>query len=71
MQPSEQLAPGLAAVTSPELRPLLAPRVYTLPMVRSLGRTMVQVRRAPTQPRVLQAAFSAVFQSEHSSWLGD
>lgn len=25
-----------------QLRPLLAPRVYTLPMVRSIGKTMVQ-----------------------------
>ncbi|KAF0297934.1 putative E3 ubiquitin-protein ligase HERC1 [Amphibalanus amphitrite] len=55
-QPSEQLAPGLAAVTSPELRPLLAPRVYTLPMVRSLGRTMVQGKNYGPQITVKRLA---------------
>ncbi|XP_054287973.1 probable E3 ubiquitin-protein ligase HERC1 [Macrosteles quadrilineatus] len=35
-----------------QLRPLLAPRVYTLPLVRSLGRTMVQGRNYGPQVTV-------------------
>ena len=58
LQPCDQLVPGLAAVASPDLRPLLAPRVYTLPMVRSLGRTMVQVRhRVTAQYRLITAGW--------------
>lgn len=34
--------PGTWGIVQGQLRPLLAPRVYTLPMVRSIGKTMVQ-----------------------------
>ncbi|XP_021933596.1 probable E3 ubiquitin-protein ligase HERC1 isoform X3 [Zootermopsis nevadensis] len=43
-QQYEWLTPSLRVFTSSQLRPLLAPRVYTLPLVRSVGRTMVQGR---------------------------
>ncbi|XP_032830981.2 putative E3 ubiquitin-protein ligase HERC1 isoform X4 [Petromyzon marinus] len=33
---------GAWGIVQGQLRPLLAPRVYTLPMVRSIGKTMVQ-----------------------------
>nr|XP_057932864.1 probable E3 ubiquitin-protein ligase HERC1 isoform X2 [Doryrhamphus excisus] len=33
---------GTWGIVQGQLRPLLAPRVYTLPMVRSIGKTMVQ-----------------------------
>ncbi|XP_053490210.1 probable E3 ubiquitin-protein ligase HERC1 isoform X6 [Ictalurus furcatus] len=34
--------PGTWGIVQGQLRPLLAPRVYMLPMVRSIGKTMVQ-----------------------------
>ncbi|KAG8303963.1 putative E3 ubiquitin-protein ligase herc1, partial [Homalodisca vitripennis] len=40
----------------PRLRPLLAPRVYTLPLVRALGRTMVQGRNYGPQVTVRRLA---------------
>ncbi|XP_018324237.1 probable E3 ubiquitin-protein ligase HERC1 isoform X2 [Agrilus planipennis] len=36
--------PPLEGLTSSKLRPLLAPKVYTLPLVRCIGKTMVQGR---------------------------
>lgn len=33
---------GASAIVQGKIRPLLAPRVYTLPLVRSIGRTMMQ-----------------------------
>ncbi|KAK6294039.1 hypothetical protein J4Q44_G00348690 [Coregonus suidteri] len=42
---------GTWGIVQGQLRPLLAPRVYTLPMVRSIGKTMVQGRT--TDPRSL------------------
>ncbi|CAH1119370.1 unnamed protein product, partial [Phaedon cochleariae] len=41
-QQAEMHVPPLEGVVSPKLRPLLAPRVYTLPFVRCIGKTMVQ-----------------------------
>lgn len=42
VQQSEMHMPPLEGLISPKLRPLLAPRVYTLPFVRCIGKTMVQ-----------------------------
>lgn len=39
-----------------QLRPLLAPRVYTLPLVRAIGRTMVQGRNYGPQITVKRLA---------------
>ena len=39
---SGSLCAGSAGLSQSKLRMLLAPRVYTLPMVRAIGRTMVQ-----------------------------
>ncbi|KRT81776.1 Regulator of chromosome condensation repeat containing protein, partial [Oryctes borbonicus] len=41
-QQKEMHVPPLEGLVSPKLRPLLAPRVYTLPLVRCIGKTMVQ-----------------------------
>ncbi|XP_071450243.1 probable E3 ubiquitin-protein ligase HERC1 [Hetaerina americana] len=41
-QNCDWVTPPLSCVTGGQLCPLLAPRVYTLPLVRSIGRTMVQ-----------------------------
>ncbi|KAK9737174.1 HECT-domain (ubiquitin-transferase) [Popillia japonica] len=41
-QQNEMHVPPLEGLVSPKLRPLLAPRVYTLPLVRCIGKTMVQ-----------------------------
>ncbi|CAG9773088.1 unnamed protein product [Ceutorhynchus assimilis] len=41
-QQAEFNVPPLEGLISPKLRPLLAPRVYTLPFVRCVGKTMVQ-----------------------------
>lgn len=46
----------LSVFTSSQLRPLLAPRVYTLPLVRSIGRTMVQGRNYGPQVTVRRLA---------------
>ncbi len=47
---------GMAALMEGHLRPLLAPRVYTLPMVRSIGRTMVQGKNYGPQVTVKRLA---------------
>ncbi|XP_053720543.1 probable E3 ubiquitin-protein ligase HERC1 isoform X1 [Synchiropus splendidus] len=49
LSPNSQNCPshynaGTWGIVQGQLRPLLAPRVYTLPMVRSIGKTMVQGR---------------------------
>lgn len=44
--------PPLEGFMSPQLRPLLAPRVYTLPLVRCIGKTMVQGRNYGPQVTV-------------------
>lgn len=41
-QQNDMQVPPLEGLISPKLRPLLAPRVYTLPFVRCIGKTMVQ-----------------------------
>ncbi|KAJ8960520.1 hypothetical protein NQ318_013805 [Aromia moschata] len=41
-QQDDVKVPPLEGLISPKLRPLLAPRVYTLPFVRCIGKTMVQ-----------------------------
>ncbi|XP_030752542.1 probable E3 ubiquitin-protein ligase HERC1 [Sitophilus oryzae] len=41
-QQAEFNVPPLEGLISPKLRPILAPRVYTLPFVRCVGKTMVQ-----------------------------
>ncbi|KAK9884642.1 hypothetical protein WA026_007479 [Henosepilachna vigintioctopunctata] len=41
-QQDEMQVPPLEGLVSPKLRTLLAPRVYTLPFVRCIGKTMVQ-----------------------------
>jgi E3 ubiquitin-protein ligase HERC1 len=41
-QQCDMQLPPLEGLISPRLRPLLAPRVYTLPFVRCIGKTMVQ-----------------------------
>ncbi|MPC18905.1 putative E3 ubiquitin-protein ligase HERC1 [Portunus trituberculatus] len=43
---------NVSAVTSGEVRSLVSPRVYTLPLVRCLGRTMVQGRNYGPQVTV-------------------
>ncbi|KAK4883685.1 hypothetical protein RN001_007004 [Aquatica leii] len=48
--------PPLEGLTSPKLRPLLAPRVYTLPLVRCIGKTMVQGRNYGPQVTVRRIA---------------
>ncbi|KAK7862054.1 hypothetical protein R5R35_011478 [Gryllus longicercus] len=55
-QQCEWLTPALKVFTSAQLRPLLAPRVYTLPLVRSVGRTMVQGRNYGPQVTVRRLA---------------
>lgn len=44
--------PPLQGLVSPKLRCLLAPRVYTLPLVRCIGKTMVQGRNYGPQVTV-------------------
>ncbi|XP_074033510.1 probable E3 ubiquitin-protein ligase HERC1 isoform X2 [Leptinotarsa decemlineata] len=41
-QQNDMLVPPLEGMISPKLRPILAPRVYTLPFVRCIGKTMIQ-----------------------------
>ncbi|XP_075939248.1 putative E3 ubiquitin-protein ligase HERC1 [Anarhichas minor] len=57
---------GTWGIVQGQLRPLLAPRVYTLPMVRSIGKTMVQgknygpqitVKRISTRGRKCKPVF--------------
>ncbi|XP_077988697.1 putative E3 ubiquitin-protein ligase HERC1 [Glandiceps talaboti] len=47
---------GIGGLVEGQLRPLLAPRVYTLPLVRSLGRTMVQGKNYGPQITVKRIA---------------
>ncbi|XP_052792637.1 probable E3 ubiquitin-protein ligase HERC1 isoform X2 [Mya arenaria] len=47
---------GVSGIVSGKLRHLLAPRVYTLPLVRSLGKTMVQGRNYGPQITVKRIA---------------
>ncbi|XP_063888404.1 probable E3 ubiquitin-protein ligase HERC1 isoform X2 [Scylla paramamosain] len=49
---SECYLDNVSAVTSGEVRSLVSPRVYTLPLVRCLGRTMVQGRNYGPQVTV-------------------
>ncbi|XP_033633807.1 probable E3 ubiquitin-protein ligase HERC1 isoform X2 [Asterias rubens] len=60
---------GVMGLTDGPLRPLLASRVYTLPMVRSIGRTMVQgknygpqvtVKRLATRGRKCKPIFTQI-----------
>ncbi|XP_078688080.1 putative E3 ubiquitin-protein ligase HERC1 isoform X3 [Branchiostoma floridae x Branchiostoma belcheri] len=60
---------GVEGLVQGDLRPLLAPRVYTLPMVRAIGRTMVQgknygpqitVRRLATRGRKCKPIFHQI-----------
>ncbi|XP_071965475.1 probable E3 ubiquitin-protein ligase HERC1 isoform X2 [Antedon mediterranea] len=60
---------GTNGLLDGHLRPLLAPRVYTLPMVRSIGRTMVQgknygpqitVKRLATRGRKSKPIFTQI-----------
>ncbi|XP_066271875.1 probable E3 ubiquitin-protein ligase HERC1 [Branchiostoma lanceolatum] len=60
---------GVEGLVQGNLRPLLAPRVYTLPMVRAIGRTMVQgknygpqitVRRLATRGRKCKPIFHQI-----------
>ena len=37
-----QYARGMSGIVDGRLRPLLSPRVFSLPMVRAIGKTMVQ-----------------------------
>ncbi|KAG8223097.1 hypothetical protein J437_LFUL002045 [Ladona fulva] len=55
-QNCEWVTPPLSCVTGGQLCPLLAPRVYTLPLVRSIGRTMVQGRNYGPQVTVRRLA---------------
>lgn len=48
------------AIVQGRLRPLLAPRVYTLPLVRAIGRTMVQGRNYGPQITVKRLATRSV-----------
>ncbi|KAK3583560.1 hypothetical protein CHS0354_026149 [Potamilus streckersoni] len=62
---------GLAGIVDGPLRSLLAPRVYTLPMVRSIGKTMVQgknygpqitVKRLATRGKKCRPVFTQISQ---------
>ncbi|XP_049838129.1 LOW QUALITY PROTEIN: probable E3 ubiquitin-protein ligase HERC1 [Schistocerca gregaria] len=55
-QHCEWLTPSFQVFASPQLRLLLAPCVYTLPLVRSIGRTMVQGRNYGPQVTVRRLA---------------
>ena len=47
---------SVSGLLTGELRSLLAPRVYTLPLVRALGKTMVQGRNYGPQITVKRIA---------------
>ncbi|KAL1506224.1 hypothetical protein ABEB36_005622 [Hypothenemus hampei] len=68
-QQADFKVPPLEGLVSPKLRPLLAPRVYTLPFVRCIGKTMVQgknygppiiVRRISQEGRKVKPIFIQV-----------
>lgn len=52
---------GTWGIVQGQLRPLLAPRVYTLPMVRSIGKTMVQGKNYGPQITVKRISTRSVF----------
>ena len=53
---------GTWGIVQGQLRPLLAPRVYTLPMVRSIGKTMVQGKNYGPQITVKRISTRSVLQ---------
>jgi E3 ubiquitin-protein ligase HERC1 len=53
---SESFVSPLHCIANGALRPLLAPRVYTLPLVRCIGRTMIQGRNFGPQVTVRRLA---------------
>lgn len=55
-QQNDLRVPPLEGLMSPNLRPLLAPRVYTLPLVRCIGKTMIQGRNYGPQVTVRRIA---------------
>lgn len=70
-QKGDWLTSPTRCIASGALRPLLAPRVYTLPLVRCIGRTMIQgrnfgpqvtVRRLATRGRKAKPIFLQVAQ---------
>lgn len=52
---------GTWGIVQGQLRPLLAPRVYTLPMVRSIGKTMVQGKNYGPQITVKRISTRSAF----------
>lgn len=57
---------GTWGIVQGQLRPLLAPRVYTLPMVRSIGKTMVQGKNYGPQITVKRISTRSVNAPERS-----
>lgn len=55
---------GTWGIVQGQLRPLLAPRVYTLPMVRSIGKTMVQGKNYGPQITVKRISTRSVLLSQ-------
>lgn len=55
---------GTWGIVQGQLRPLLAPRVYTLPMVRSIGKTMVQGKNYGPLITVKRISTRSVFFSQ-------
>lgn len=55
---------GTWGIVQGQLRPLLAPRVYTLPMVRSIGKTMVQGKNYGPQITVKRISTRSVLFSQ-------
>ncbi|KAL4227435.1 putative E3 ubiquitin-protein ligase herc1 [Mactra antiquata] len=69
LQDISQFESGVTSILNGDLRPLLAPRVYTLPLVRALGKTMVQgrnygpqitVKRISTRGKKCRPVFSQI-----------
>lgn len=58
--------PPIEYLISPKLRPLLAPRVYTLPLVRCIGKTMVQGRNYGPQVTVKRIAYKGNLLNDNS-----
>lgn len=56
---------GTWGIVQGQLRPLLAPRVYTLPMVRSIGKTMVQGKNYGPQITVKRISTRSVLHWTH------
>ncbi|CAB1338845.1 unnamed protein product [Coregonus sp. 'balchen'] len=62
---------GTWGIVQGQLRPLLAPRVYTLPMVRSIGKTMVQGKNYGPQitgPSVVRIEMSSDLRLPSRAW---